>query len=101
MARTEITEVIGKHKSQLKCTCDNRNKEYKCDLAQQKYSQRQAEKPKKQYFTDEIKRYVLDGSTQYYSPKQIVGGAKLENVPCVSHECICIYDLNLASKKTS
>jgi IS30 family transposase len=93
--RTEIAEALGKHKSsigrELKRNCDNRNKEYKCDLAQRKYSQRQAEKPKKQYFTDEIKRYVLDGLAQYYSPEQIVGRAKLENVPCVSHERIYQY----------
>lgn len=92
---TEIAEAIGKHKSsigrELLRNCDNRDKKYRSDLAQRKYNQRQAKKPKKQYFTGAIKQYVLDGLAQYYSPEQIVGRAKLENVPCVSHERIYQY----------
>lgn len=93
--RTEIAQAIGKHKSsigrELKRNCDSRNQEYRSGLAQRKYRYRQSEKPKKKYFNKDIEQYVFSGLAQYYSPEQIVGRAKVENVPCVSHERIYQY----------
>jgi IS30 family transposase len=100
--KTDIAKAIGKHKSsigrELERNCDGRNQKYKDDLAQRKYRQRQAEKPKKQYFTDEIKQYVIDGLAQYLSPEQIKGRAKLEGISCVSQERI--YQHVWQDKKT-
>lgn len=94
-SRTAIAKSIGKDKSsitrELKRNSDDRNKEYKHELAQKKYKRRQAEKPKKVYFTASVKQYVLNGLAQYYSPEQIVGRAKIEGVACVSHERIYQY----------
>ena len=101
-SKTYIAKAIGKHKSsigrELERNCDGGNQQYKDDLAQGKYRQRQAEKPKKQYFTDEIKQYVIDGLAQYLSPEQIKGRAKLEGISCVSQERI--YQHVWQDKKT-
>lgn len=90
--RKEICLVIGKDKSvlsrELGRNSDARNGEYKAELAQKKYRQRQTEKPKKQYFTVKIRQAVEAGLRTYLSPEQIVGLAKKENRTCVSVERI-------------
>ncbi|MEZ4907266.1 MAG: IS30 family transposase [Saprospiraceae bacterium] len=91
-SQTDIAKTIGKHKSmvcrELKRNSDKRNGEYKADLAQKKYTKRLKEKPKKHKFTKSVKFYVIDKLRQDYSPEQIVGRAKVENIHCVSHETI-------------
>lgn len=95
ITQTEIADTIGKHKSvvcrELKRNCDKRNGEYNADLAQRKYIKRLKEKPKKIKFTTPIKQYVIDKLKEDYSPEQIAGRAKVENMPCMSHETIYKY----------
>jgi transposase, IS30 family len=45
---------------------------------------RQEEKPKKIYFTDEIKAFVITWLNQDYSPEQIVGLATRKKIKCFS-----------------
>jgi IS30 family transposase len=93
--QNDISKVIGKDKSvisrELKRNCDIRNGEYKADLAQRKYEQRQQTKPKKIKFTETIKQLVNKWIENDYSPEQISGRAKIEGLECVSHERIYQY----------
>jgi len=88
----EIADVIGKDKSvvsrELKRNCDMRSGEYKSDLAQRKYEHRQRIKPKKIRFTETVKHLVDTWIGDDYSPEQIAGRAKIDNIECVSHERI-------------
>ena len=101
-SRKEIGETIGKDKSVLsrefKRNSDGRSGEYKAELAQRKYEKRQAQKPKKVYFTAKIRAEVEAGLHQFLSPEQIVGLANKENRACVSSERI--YEHIWADKKT-
>ena len=87
-SQKEIAKAIDKDKStisrEIKRNRDKRNGVYKANLAQKKYEQRQKEKPKKIYFTEEVKRYVDSKLSEDYSPEQIYNRAKLEGVNCVS-----------------
>jgi IS30 family transposase len=93
--KKDIALKIGKDKSvlsrELKRNCDQRSKEYHADLAERKYQQRQRDKPKHIYFTDDIKQYVNESLKKDYSPEQISGRANLEEIKCVSHERIYQY----------
>lgn len=90
--QTMIAKTIGKDKSvvcrELKRNCDQRNDEYRPELAQKKYTQRQKHKNKHVNFTQEIKEFVTGLIEQDFSPEQIAGRAKLLGFPCVSHEAI-------------
>lgn len=100
-SQTEIAKAIERDKSvisrELKRNCDKRSGEYRYDLAQRKYEARMKEKPKKQYFTDQIKAETETLLKKDYSPEQIVGRLKLEGKPTVSHERI--YQHVWADKK--
>lgn len=88
----QIAEAIDKDKSvvsrEIARNCDKRNGNYDADLAERKYEKRRDSKPKKVYFTAEIREMVEDKLAKKYSPEQIVGVAKKEGVACVSHERI-------------
>tara|TARA_B100001248_G_C27358266_1_gene444992 strand:+ start:204 stop:1184 length:981 start_codon:yes stop_codon:yes gene_type:complete len=88
----EIAEDIGKDKSvisrELKRNCDKRTGEYRSDLAQRKYETRMRNKPKKRYFTEEIKAVVEELLAKDHSPEQIANRLKKEGRPTVSHERI-------------
>jgi IS30 family transposase len=88
----EIAEYIDKDKSvisrEIKRNSDARNSKYKAELADAKAKKRHLEKPKKNYFTDQIKVYVVNHLEQGYSPEQIAGRSKLDGIACVSHETI-------------
>ena len=90
-----IGKIIGKDKSvisrELRRNCDFRNGFYKADLAQQKCNSRHKEKIKRIYFTDDIKIHVDADIKNDFSPEQISGTAKLNAIPCVSHERIYRY----------
>ena len=90
-----IAEVINKDKSvvsrELRRNCDQRNGEYKADLAHQKYVHRQKKKPKHIRFTKEIEQYVSLKLAEDFSPEQIVGRAKHDVIDCVSIETIYQY----------
>jgi len=94
-SQTDIALTIGKNKSvvlrELKRNCDLRSKKYDGDLAQRKYQQRQANKPKHIRFTETVKQLVDELLNKDYSPEQIVGRAKIEGNPCVSTERIYQY----------
>jgi IS30 family transposase len=93
--RKEIALAIGKDKSvlsrEISRNCDQRNGEYKSDLATKKYEQRQVDKPRHITFTSIIKGYVINGLKDDLSPEQIAGRAKLDGIACVSHERIYQY----------
>lgn len=78
--QTEIAEVIGKDKSvvcrEIKRNGDKRSGQYKSKLAQRKYEKRLNEKPKKVYFTGQIRLDVEAKLKDRYSPEQIVGECK-------------------------
>lgn len=90
--QTQIADAIGKHKSvvsrELKRNCDNRNGNYKSDLAERKYKRRIKEKPKKIKFTGALIQTVNCFLKEDYSPEQIVGYCKKESIDCVSIETI-------------
>ena len=92
MSQTYIADHIGKHKSvisrELRRNCDSRNGLYKADLADKKATERHKSKPKKIYFTNEIKTYVDKHLSKGFSPEQIVGRSELEGINCVSIERI-------------
>ncbi len=88
----DIALAICKDKSvvsrELQRNCDLRNGVYDSDLAQRKHESRQKAKRKNRPFTDSIISYVEVGLVNDLSPEQIAGRAKLEGIPCVSHETI-------------
>ena len=88
--RKDICEQIGRDKSvlsrELGRNCDKRTDKYNPDLAQRKYEQRIAEKPKFVRFTEVVKQKVISELECDFSPEQIAGRAKSEG--CVSHETI-------------
>lgn len=91
-SQNSIALRIGKDRSvvcrELKRNADKRNGEYKAELAQRKYEQGKADKPKRKYFTAAIQANVEAKLGLKYSPEQIHGLSKIENVACVSVERI-------------
>lgn len=91
-SQTFIASSIGKDKSvvsrEIRRNADERNGEYRSDLAQRKYEKRQQEKPKKIRFTEPVCTYVEDKLRQKYSPEQIAGEARRLSIDCVSAERI-------------
>jgi IS30 family transposase len=91
----EIADTIGKHKStvcrEIRRNCDARSGEYRHELAQRKCDKRHETKRKRIRFTEPVKAYVDTLLKNDFSPEQIAGRAKLENVECVSHERIYQY----------
>ena len=94
-SKTEIASCLGKHKTviyrEIQRNCDKRSGAYLCDLAQRKYASRIKEKKKKIIFTDQIKQTVNHLIKEDYSPEQIVGYCKKEQLECVSIETIYKY----------
>lgn len=94
-SRKIICEEIGKDKSvlsrELKRNADQRNGYYKADLAERKYQQRHQTKQKLVRFTDEVKTFVEILIKEDFSPEQIAGFAKNNQITCVSHERIYQY----------
>lgn len=90
--QTEIAARINKHKSvvcrELKRNRDQRNGTYKAILAEKKCKKRHKEKNKNVVFDQKMEAYVNHWIKEDYSPVQIVGRAKKDNVVCVSHERI-------------
>jgi len=97
-----IAEVIGKDRSvvsrELSRNRDKRNNEYRFDLAQRKYEERLAEKPKGLKLTTSVKDVIDEKLGHKFSPEQIVGDCERKGVPMVSHERI--YQYVWADKRT-
>lgn len=91
-SKPQIATVIGKDKTvvyrEINRNCDKRSGVYSSDLAQRKYACRVKEKPKKTTFTVAIKESINSLIREDYSPEQIVGYCKKEQIPCVSTERI-------------
>jgi len=91
-SQTEIATTIEKDKSvvsrEIKRNRDQRNGEYRFELAERKYHERQQQKPKRIKFTREVQARVKELLEQDYSPEQVAGSCKVQNLTCVSHERI-------------
>jgi IS30 family transposase len=83
----QIAEAIGKDKStvsrEIQRNCDARSGAYRHEPAQRKCDKRHETKRKRIRFTEPVKAYVDTWLKKDYSPEQIAGRAKLENVECV------------------
>ena len=95
MTQTEIAKKIGKNRSvisrEMKRNSDLRNSNYSASLANKKAQRRHKSKPKKKCWDINIEQYVNEQLSKDYSPEQIAGRAKVDNVKCVSHERIYQY----------
>jgi IS30 family transposase len=90
-----IAKTINKDKSVVsrdrKRNSDSRSGEYRYGLAQRKADNRHRNKPKKVYFTNEVKSNVDELLKEDYSPEQIVGTLKKKGKMTVSVERIYQY----------
>jgi IS30 family transposase len=90
-----IAEVIEKDKSvvsrELQRNSDKRNGVYKAELAIKKCEARHKSKKKKIHFTDQVKEFVDENLKNDFSPEQILGVARKNNISCVSIERIYQY----------
>lgn len=77
---------------------DARSSVYKADLANRKCKKRHKEKLKNQCFNEDIKCHVEKLIKEDFSPEQVVGKSKKDNIPFVSHETIYKHIWN--DKKT-
>ena len=91
-SQTEIAKIIDKDKSvicrELKRNCDKRNMKYSHDLAHRKMEARRKEKPHYVSITPEIEKNIIKYIKIDYSPEQIVGYCRKNNIEMVSHESI-------------
>ena len=91
----DIAKFIGKDKSsiyrEINRNKDKRNGVYKSQLAENKCRERHKVKPKRKRFTSAIKTKVVELISEDYSPEQVVGFCKKEEIACVSHETIYQY----------
>ena len=92
MTISGIGDFINKDKSvvsrEISRNADARSGQYKAELAHTKAQCRHKTKKKRIRFTPEIKEYVRERIADDYSPEQIAGRAKLDQIQCVSHERI-------------
>ena len=96
-----IADAIEKDKSvvsrEIKRNKDQRNGQYRSELAQRKYATRQNEKPKRIKFTDKVKLHVEKKLELRWSPEQISSTMEKECHLKVSHERI--YQHVIENKK--
>jgi IS30 family transposase len=92
MTQKEIGGIINKDKSvisrEISRNKDPESGEYRADLAQEKYENRQEEKVKHIRFTPAIQAKVEELIKEEYSPDQARGTCLDEGLPCVSNERI-------------
>ena len=100
-SQTNIATTIGKSKSvisrEIARNRDQRNGEYRFDLAVKKAKERQESKTRHVRFTTEMQIRVENLLRLDYSPEQVEGFCKSEGITCVSHERI--YQHVWADKK--
>lgn len=98
----EIARILCLDKSvisrEIKRNCDGRNSTYKAQLAQKKYTVRQASKPKFIKITDNLRLEIVQLLEQDYSPEQVAGLLKKKGV-AVSHEWIYQFVWNDKKQK--
>ena len=92
LSQTEIAQKMGVHKStisrELSRNMDKRNGKYHPALADRKCRARHKNKPKYERFTLAIQELAERYLKEDYSPEQIVGICKKEEIDCVSAERI-------------
>jgi IS30 family transposase len=92
---SEIAQLVDKDKSvisrEIKRNCDQRSGIYKAVLADKKTTNRHKIKLKKCTLTAKIEAAILCYLNQDYSPEQMVGRAKLDQIAMVSTERIYQY----------
>lgn len=92
MTQKEIGVIINRDKSvisrEIRRNKDQRSGEYRADLAQRKYKNRQLAKPKHIRFTPAIQAKVEAFIEDEYSPDQARGACLKMGLPCVSNERI-------------
>lgn len=90
-----IAKQLGRAPStisrEVKRNADQRNDNYRYDLAHRKAQERQKSKPKRCDYTAEIRVYVAEQLSLQHSPEQISGYASENGIPCVSHETIYLH----------
>ena len=101
-----IAEAVGKHPStvsrELSRNITVRHSAwngsiYRADHATRYAAERQQNKPRRQTFTPEVRQFVEDKLYCKWSPEQIAGYAKVNQLFLISHERI--YQFVLADKK--
>lgn len=94
-SKIEIGNAIGKHRSviyrELARNKNGRSGEYNPNLAERKYHKRMKEKPKAKRFSDSVKDEVNRLLGEEFSPEQITGVSRKNNIDMVSHETIYQY----------
>ena len=87
-----VAKQLGRDKStitrEIKRNCDQRNGEYRYDLAERKAQDRQRFKPKRCDYTPAVAAHVERELAKWHSPEQIVGDAHKQGIDCVSIETI-------------
>jgi transposase, IS30 family len=90
--QNEIAQMIGRSPSvisrELARNCDKRSGQYHDELAQRKAKERQVNKKRTGRFTPAVQAYVESKLALRYSPEQLVGVSKKEEVDCVCVERI-------------
>ena len=103
LSKTEIAKLLGVHRStisrELKRNCDKRSGKYNPELAQRKATERLKQRKRRCSLTEEVKQHIHDFILQDYSPQQVVGWCKRNNITMVSHETIYTYIWALKRKK--
>ncbi len=85
LALNKDKSVISREISRNK---DKRNSAYSADKAQDKCDDRHRKKNKHIKLTSDMRSYILDKLEDKFSPEQIVGWSKRNNIECVSHQWI-------------
>ena len=89
---SEIATLIGKHKStigrELNRNSDNRSGSYRYTLASRKSDERKKNKRKAQKLTPEMLKMIISYLEEGFSPEQISGYCKKNNIECVCYETI-------------
>ena len=89
---SEIATLIGKHKStigrELNRNSDNRSGSYRYTLASRKSDERKKNKRKAQKLTPEMLKMIISYLEEGFSPEQISGYCKKNNIECMCYETI-------------
>jgi len=88
-----IADQLGFHKSTIgrEIRRNKSKRTYNAQRADEYTSERRADSYKRKYLTEPIKRYIKEKISEDWSPEQIVGVCKKDNIPIVSHERIYQY----------
>jgi IS30 family transposase len=94
-----VSQLLDTHESTIYREIKrNKRRTYSANYAQQLSTERKERFGCKRKLTSEMKKSIIEKMTkEQWSPQQIVGFSKINNIPMVSHECI--YQLIRQDKK--